>query len=225
LIRDNVVRGLIIFAIGLAIVQSVGSVQKAGIRDLFFGDATKNYAIAFGIEGRTTINESAMGMVDLTLSKEYPTSFWPIEQQYVMYDLRIHDIGTNDIQNQILWMRFTSKSGMTLHESKYPLPLMHPGDYALLHLGPLKMHDSSSHMLFVGINEIGDSSTPNSVGILNSDPATPIDSFQVFEQLTLERILVGSILSISGLGIVVSYFVFRRSSKKSVSFAVDGKVR
>jgi len=219
------------------ILQSISSLQTANLRDLLFEDITKNNAIAYGIEGNTaTTNEKAIvdvtdssgnhsvGTVELTFSKEYPASLWPIEEQYVKYDLRLHNIGTSVIQNQTLWMRFTSQSGMTLHESNYLVPLMHSGDYALLHLGPLKMHDSSNHMLFVGINKLGDSSAPNSVSILNSDPATPIDSFPVYSQIALLRMLVGSVLSVSGLGIVILFFVLKRVGKKSVSSNVIGKL-
>jgi hypothetical protein len=197
---------------------------------LFFNENTLKQAYAYSAETsltnstktNTTVSETnllapqTMGTVGLTLSKEYPAIFFPMEQEYVRYDLRIINLGTTELQNQVLWTRFTSDSARTLHESKYALPDLHPGDSALLHIGPLKMHDTSDHMLFVGINRNGDSGLPNEVSMLGVSPGMPIDSFQVFGQETLERIVIGSVISVSGLGIIITYLVFWRSKKNII---------
>jgi len=89
--RHNVIRSLLILTLCLMTVQSVGSLNKASLtRDLLLKDAIpKNYPIAFGSGGATTTKENAVAdsysqnnmILDLTLSKEYPSSIWPIEQQ------------------------------------------------------------------------------------------------------------------------------------------------
>ena len=224
---DKALNAILIVTAAIAVVQLVDE-QHFSMQQTypFIGNFMWKFASGYSAETSLTnstntivsavdLSESqTTGEVGLTLSKEYASSFLPIEHQYVKYELRISNRGTTDLQNQVLWARFTSDSARTVHESKFALPALHPGDSTLLHIGPLKMHDTSDHMLFVGVNIKGDSGLPNEVSLLGVSPGMPIDSFQVFDQQTLEKIILGSIISITGIGIIITYLVFWRSRKQ-----------
>ena len=152
--------------------------------------------------------------VELTTSKEYPSGIWPVEQQYVKYDLQIRNVGTGDLQNEVLWVRFVSLSERTLHTSNFVIPELHSGDVTTLHLGPFKMIDSSDHTLYVGMNKHGDSSIPNDIIVQGSSPSVPLDSFKVFSQPALQSITMGSIISVTGIGVILMYFVWRIMRKR-----------
>jgi hypothetical protein len=176
---------------------------------------------SIGIDDGNPSASSTKAEIELTLSKEYPSSLWPVEQQYVKYDLHLRNLGTSDLQNQVLWSRFTSESGKTLHDSTFMIPELHAGDTTVLHLGPFKMHDGSSHMLFVGMNRLGDSGIPNDVNILNISPTSPIDSFGVISKGTLQNLIIGSILLVAGFGIMVIYLVFTALRKKQEQVGME----
>lgn len=151
----------------------------------------------------------------LTFSKQYSAErSAPVVNDYVKYDVTILDKSNMPIENQILWVSFMSKDGITSVHTTFQIPRIAPNEEAVLHLGPFKMREAGEHLLFLGINSIGNSSLPNEVS-LNYDSTEPIDRVQVSlpgesRGLGALALLAGSAAIIAIVTIIVIYRHKRR---------------
>lgn len=151
---------------------------------------------------------------EMILSKHYSgTEVTPMINEYVEYDLSIKNTSDVPIENESLWISFTSTGGRTNVSTSFSVQNLSPGDSKVLHLGPFKLREAGEHSLFMGMNTQAKSSLPNEISI-SHEPDRPFDTFTVYEPVPIQVTVAGIVSIVLGIGIILGIFYFKKKKER-----------
>jgi len=130
------------------------------------------------------------------VSKRYSSGYFPVVGSYVEYELRLTNEGSNDVENQSLWILLKSEDNKTHSNAIYSIPVISAHSSKILHLGPFKMEGEGSHQLLSGMRGMAFDYRP--------------DSFTVYRNDVISTLSVGIPLIMAGAGLVIFSLFWKR---------------
>lgn len=152
------------------------------------------------------------GQASLTLERHVQSQgLFPVQGDYVLYDITVKNTGTQTIEGRSLWVSFVpvQAAGEAGSSARFEVPALAPGTSALLHAGPFKLHGAGRHALYVGINKAGDAKSPDDVA-LNTAPGAPVDSVDALDPAIATAIPAGAGMAAGGVALLAWLFFARK---------------